>query len=136
MPAILLITPRVGCRSQYASGTVPRAKYSVYTIERRSIWPVLLITSTSWHPSVASLPDSRQTVAVVTSGGGTGHSGLSPRVATFMNRVHIGTSRSAANPFGRIVCGWSNPAHTPATSFGVEQKDHASLEPLRVPVSP
>ena len=31
--------------------------------------------------------------------------GLSPFVATFMNRVHSGTARSAAKPFGRIVCG-------------------------------
>ena len=50
-------------------------------------------------------PTAGRRCAVVMPAGGMSHSGLSPRVAAFMNRAHIGTATSAAKPFGRIVCG-------------------------------
>jgi len=65
----------------------------------------LSTTSTSWQPSVASFPERRQTLAVVTPDGTRNHSGLSLAVAAFMNFAHTGTATSAANPFGRIVRG-------------------------------
>ena len=47
---------------------------------------------------MASLPDSRQTLAVVTPGGACSHSGLSPRVAAFMNAAQTGTAIVAGEP--------------------------------------
>ena len=103
--AIRIGMPADVCTSQYSVGWVPRAKYSVYTIERDEMLPSALTDTTSRHRSVANLPDRRHTVAVDTPDGGDNHSGLSPFVADFMNAVHIGTATSAANPFGRIVRG-------------------------------
>ena len=47
----------------------------------------------------------RHTLAVVMPAGGANQSGFASRVAAFMNLAHSGTATSAANPFGRIVCG-------------------------------
>src|SRR4029450_4122772 len=98
--------------------------------------PSLATPSPSSQPSPASLPDMRHTTAVVTPDGGTGHSGLSSLVATFMKRVHNGTARSAAKPLGLTVGGCSNPTHPPATRRGVKPTNQASLKSLVVPVLP
>src|SRR5262245_35018981 len=78
------VKPPIGCRSHNAVGSVPRAKNSVYSIERvvTSPWSS---TTTAWlQPSVGSFPDSRQTVAVTIPGGIEKPTGLSPLVAVFI----------------------------------------------------
>src|SRR5262245_57153302 len=109
------VNPPMGCSLHSAVGSGPRAKYSVHTIERPVTSPRSSRTTAWWHPSAASFPDNRQTVAVTMPGGVEKPTGLSPLVATFMKLAQTGTATSAANPFGRIVCGWSKPTQTPAT---------------------
>src|SRR5215510_3921278 len=57
------VKPPIGCRSHNAVGSVPRAKNSVYTIERFETSP-WSSTTTAWlQPSLGSFPDSLQTLA-------------------------------------------------------------------------
>src|SRR5262245_1636633 len=92
---------------QMSRGSVPRTKYSLYTIERRVGRPSGPRTIASLQPAAASLPLRRQTLALTTVRGARNQTGLSPAVAAFMNRPHIGTARSPAYPLSRIVRGVS-----------------------------
>src|SRR5262245_54610356 len=95
-PDVVTTSKPLEWSGQYSVGSVPRTKYSVYSIERSVGFPSRSKITADSHPAVGSLPLSRQIVTGTTDAGIANLSGLSFRVATAMNRPQSGTASSPA----------------------------------------
>ena len=100
------MSPRVGCRSQ-KRGRLGAAR-EVLGVDHRAAFEFAVVVDDL--DVLASL--GRQLARQTADPGrrdarpaASNHSGLSPRVAAFMNLAQTGTATSAAKPFGRIVRG-------------------------------
>ena len=84
-------------RADPSSGS--RAADEVLGVDHRAVFstsPSRSTTCTLSQPPAGSLPDIRQTLRPTTLAGRSNQSGLSPRVARFMNAPQIGTASSPA----------------------------------------
>ena len=75
-----------------------RAAHEILGVDHRALLdrPSRLTTATLSQPPVGSLPDIRHTFSPTTLAGRSNQSGLSPRVARFMNAAQMGTASSPA----------------------------------------